>query len=71
MLGFRKPSFRNDTCGLTQLVTCPQMWVHRGWGEGLALRQGPSIVDISTLALFMNSSILRDKPLCILLPWQL
>lgn len=46
------------------------MWVHRDQGEGLALERGPSIVDISTLALFMNSSICQDKPLCILLPWQ-
>lgn len=55
---------------MTQARDLPQMWMHRDWGEGVALEQGPPIVDISTLALFMNSSICQGKPLCILLPWQ-
>lgn len=51
-------------------MTCPQIWVRRDWGERRALERGPSIVAISTLALFMNSSIRRAKLLCIPLPWQ-
>lgn len=60
-----------NSWALSLLEGMPQ-WPWLGAGAGspaLAMRQGPATVDTNTSGLFMNSSICRDKPVCIWLSW--
>lgn len=50
-------------------ATVALAWTRARAHMASALQQGPATVDTSTSGLFMNSSVCRDKPFCIRLPW--